>query len=192
MLQTGFSLRLLPVSAERILSLSFISVNAFQKNKNILVEWKVENENNIDHYEIDHSVDGVQFLLREDKNALGLKENSNSYLDENPVSGNNFYRVRGIDKNGNTVISPVVKVFIETLKASISILSNPVEGDVIKLLFTNYHTGKYQLNFYNTSGELLQRKTILLAGENEYHTFRINKSWPAGIYHLEIIKPDRN
>ena len=185
-----FFVGFVPLSAERILSLSFISVKAYQKNKNILVEWKVENENNIDHYEIDHSVDGVQFLLREDKNTLGLKENSNSYLDEKPVSGNNFYRVRGIDKNGNTVISPVVKLFMETLKTSISILSNPVEGDVIKLLFTNYHTGKYQMNIYNTSGELLQRKTMLLAGENEYQTVRINKSWSAGIYHLEIIKPD--
>jgi len=185
-----FSVAFAPLSAERILSISFISVKAYQKNKNILVEWKVENENNIDHYEIEHSVDGVQFLLREDKNALGLKENINSYLDENPMSGNNFYRVRGIDKNGNTVISPVVKLFIETLKGSINILSNPVEGDVIKLLFTNQHAGKYQLNIYNTSGELLQRKTMLLAGENEYQTVRINKSWSAGIYHLEIIKPD--
>lgn len=185
-----FFVAFVPVLQERVLPLTFISVNAYQKNKNILVEWKVENENNIDHYEIDHSVDGVQFLLREDNNALGLKEGINSYLDENPVGGNNFYRVRGIDKNGNTAISPVVKVFIENAKSSISILSNPVEGDVIKLLFTNQQAGKYQLNIFNTSGELLQRKTILLTGENEFHTFRINKSWPTGIYPLEIIKPD--
>src|SRR6185437_13300583 len=141
-----FFVEFVPVLAERMLPLSFISVNASQKNKNILVEWKVENENNIDRYEIDHSVDGVQFLLREDNNALDLKENINSYLDENPANGNNFYRVRGIDKNGNTAISPVVKVFIENTKSSISILSNPVEGDVIKLLFTNQQAGKYQLN----------------------------------------------
>ena len=185
-----FFIAFAPVLAERVLSLSFISVNAYQKNKNILVEWKVENENNIDHYEIDHSVDGAQFLLKEDNNALGLKESINSYLDENPVNGNNFYRVRGINKNGNTVISPVVKLFIETPKTSISIFSNPVEGDIIKLLFTNQHAGKYQLNIYNTLGELIKRTTILLTGENEFHTFRVNKNWTTGIYHLEIIKPD--
>lgn len=185
-----FFVAFVPVLMERTLPLTFTSVNAYQKNKNILVEWKVENENNIDHYEIDHSVDGDRFLLREDKNALDLKENSNSYLDENPASGNNFYRVRGIDKKGDTVISPLVRVFIEKTKASISILSNPVEGDIIKLLFTNYPTGKYQLNIYNTSGELMQRKTIVLIGESEYHDFRMSKIWPKGIYHLEIIKPD--
>jgi len=179
----------LPEFAERSLPLLFISVNAWQKNKNILVEWKVGNDNNIDHYEIEHSVDGVQFLIRDDKNALGLNESVNSYLDESPINGNNFYRIRGIDKNGKSFISPVAKVFLERFKPGISIFPNPVDGEIIRLRFIGQQVGNYLMTLYNSSGEVLRTKTLYHTEASENHSLTIKKNLPRGIYILEITGP---
>ena len=142
-----------------------------------------------DHYEIEHSVDGVHFSLKENKKASGLKESVNSYTDNNPESGINFYRVRSVDKNGKSLISPVIKVFLGSVKSGISIYPNPVNGEIIHLEFIGQPVGNYLLTFYNSSGEILQTKALYHKEGSETHLLKIGKKFPTGIYILQIKGP---
>jgi hypothetical protein len=179
-----------PTIEARQLLVSFISVNAYQKNKNVFVEWEVENEDNVHHYEVEHSTDSAQFIIRENKNPLSLSDQINSYIDESPSSGNNFYRIRVIDKNGKSVISPVVKILFVKYKSSISVYPNPMKGETIYLIFRNQSGGNYQLNLYDASGVLIQKKMLFHSDGTEHHDFNLNKNLPKGIYLLEIIRPE--
>jgi hypothetical protein len=183
-----FMVIFLSVSAAQ-LPVSFLYITAQIKNENVLLEWKVENEDNVDHYEIEYSVDSVHFSLKENKKASGLKENVNSYTDNSPTSGINFYRVRSVDKNGKSLISPVIKVFLGSFKSGISIYPNPVNGEIIHLQFIGQPVGNYLLTFYNSSGEVLQTKTLYHKEGSETHLLKIGKKFPTGIYILQIKGP---
>ena len=95
-----------------VLPLSFTSVKAYQKNKDIAVEWKVENESNLKQYDVEKSVDGNHYAIANTVAANNAALSNYNWLDVHPSEGNNYYRIRSTDINGKTEYSTVVKVFI--------------------------------------------------------------------------------
>ena len=55
-----------------VLPLSFTSVKAFKEKDNIAVEWKVENEGNMKHYETEKSLDGNHYTTANTVAATNL------------------------------------------------------------------------------------------------------------------------
>jgi hypothetical protein len=62
----------------------------------------VENEINIKHYEVEKSTNGTSFTKLNTTVATGANRTSTTYgwLDANPLTGNNFYRIRSIGNDG--------------------------------------------------------------------------------------------
>ncbi|HEY5464153.1 MAG TPA: T9SS type A sorting domain-containing protein [Hanamia sp.] len=174
----------------RQLSVSFVSINAFQKNENVFVEWKVENENNLKHYVIEHSVDGIHFsekaIIEGDSNCKG----EYSFGDLNTVGGINYYRICGLGNDGKITYSTIVKVFIGSTIPQLSVYPNPLQGDHINLQFLHQPAGTYQLRLLNSSGQLIMKKEMNHQNGNNTETIQLNNSMAHGVYQLEIIKPD--
>ena len=103
-------------------------------NNKISVEWNVEYENNVAGYEIEKSLDGVNFKKVSFQNAYSTNSTAATYnwIDENPFNGNNFYRIKMVDKDGQFKYSKVVFVALN-VKGNISIFPNPVENKTIQL-----------------------------------------------------------
>ena len=114
------------------LPVTFTNLKAYEKNGDIAVEWKVENESNMVEYEVEKSTDGNKFSKAATTPALNGAANQYSWLDKNPVTGYNYYRIRSVDKNGKTSYTQVVKVNISTGIPIISIYPNPIENGITK------------------------------------------------------------
>jgi hypothetical protein len=171
------------------LSVSFVSVNAYRNNSFVQVEWKTENENNMDKYEIESSVDGIHFNSIGTVEALNLSPSSYNYTDVNPATGNNYYRIRSIEKDGTIKYSKVVKVTMEKVISSFSIYPNPIQHGVINLQFTDQPVGKYRLRLLNAAGATLFSETINYTGGTSVRVIEPGKYLPQGVYHIEILTP---
>lgn len=102
---------------------------AEKMESNVLTKWKVQEETNFDHYEVEYSKDGKQFAF-----AANIKLNAGdnilkmySFIHNNPVNGNNYYRLKTIYKDGTADYSAVRIVnFSENI--SLKVYPNPFKN----------------------------------------------------------------
>ncbi|MEO9003636.1 MAG: T9SS type A sorting domain-containing protein, partial [Ginsengibacter sp.] len=176
--------------ADNPVPLFFLSVNAWKYNNDIIVEWKVENEDDILQYEAERSTNGLHF------NTIAMLpvQNSSQMIynctDLNPADGPNYYRIKSVAKGGKIVYSKVVKTYNKNLNPVISIYPNPVEHDMIRLYFSKMAKGNYSMKLYNSTGQRILSDEMNCKGENDHHFIPLNKNTPPGVYHLEITKPN--
>lgn len=77
------------------------------------VTWSINTENNFRSYELQRSMDGKSFK------TIALLESRNgqerySYIDNSPLKGMNYYRLKILETGGNYVYSSVVTATIQT------------------------------------------------------------------------------
>ena len=182
--------RFMVVFKEEIRPLTFTSVKAYQKNRDIAVEWKVENERLVNHYEVAKSVDGRTFTkvdtVATDKSLSG----SFNWLDVHAVEGFNYYRIKSVNFSGESTYSDIVKVFMGSLKPLITIYPNPVRDGVLNLQFANEPQGNYGIRLLNNLGQIIVSKQVTHAGGNSTQTIKWDYNLVHGVYHLEVFKPD--
>jgi Secretion system C-terminal sorting domain len=177
-----------------VLPVTISSVKAFEKNSNVMVEWKVENELNMVKYDVEKSTDGASFTNINTTNVTGVNNVYNTYnaLDVKPVQGANFYRIKCYDKSGAITYSAIVKVTMGKSEAGFSIYPNPVTSNVINLLMNNQPAGLYQVRLSNTVGQVVFVKSIQSNGGNSTEALNTGSKLAAGIYQMEIIGKDNN
>ena len=95
-----------------VLPVLFKSINAYQVQKNISVNWAVDNELNIVDYEVQGSQNGMDFSK---KAIIPATQNNGSsvnysWTDVNPMAGLNFYRIAATENSGAKIFSSIVKV----------------------------------------------------------------------------------
>ncbi|MEO8821495.1 MAG: hypothetical protein ABI374_11675, partial [Ginsengibacter sp.] len=172
------------------LSLSFLSINAYPKDGNVLIAWEVENENDIENYQVECSADGINFSNIGIINAKDGPVNGYEFIHAQPKAGDNFYRLRINKIDGKVEYKKVVKVWIPESTSSIEIYPNPVQNGVIEIQFINQSAGKYYFNLYNSIGQKMFSKEINCEGGNFIQSIRPGKAFIQGIYQLEILKPN--
>ncbi|HEY4061818.1 MAG TPA: LamG-like jellyroll fold domain-containing protein [Puia sp.] len=119
------------------LPLTWLSFTGQASTGDVLLQWQVGHVSGNDHFEIDHSTDGVVF------NQIGSLSNSDNspvedsqtyqFADPNPVHGQNFYRIKQVDIDGHYSYSSVVEVNVTSAPATIRLEKNPVR-DAVTLL----------------------------------------------------------
>jgi hypothetical protein len=171
-----------------VLPINFSNIKAFQKNADIQVEWKLGNESNIVSYAVEKSVDGRTFTKVGTRPARTIVNTSEAYnwLDVTPAAGNNFYRIKAIEQNGQHRYSEVVNVKYGKGKSDIVINPNPVTGNLFSLQFVNQPKGKYAVQLINSLGQELYRSEFNHAGGSATQIIQLNNKVAKGIYQLQI------
>ena len=176
------------------LPITLSTVKAYQKGSNIAVEWKVQNEAGIKHYEVEKSADGRAFSKAAIQVTTGNNNSTVNYkwLDVNAVTGNNYYRIRGVAQDGQVTYSQVVKVTIGKEKAGYAIYPNPLVTNTINLQFINQQKGTYIVRLLNNSGQLMLSKNISPDEGSSSESIEVGSGIAKGNYLLEIISPDKS
>jgi hypothetical protein len=163
------------------LPLTFISIKATNKDEGIQIEWNTEMEVNVQDYKVERSTDGAHFSEVGAVKAIGSGANHYSWLDASPANGNNFYRVKAVDMDGQFKYTSVVTV--RTTNTGISAYPNPVKrGETLQLSLGDTRAGKIEV--INVPGQVLYNKEGHLTGTIN---IPIPASWPAGKYLLRVI-----
>lgn len=107
---------------------TFVDVTAKQKGSGVSIDWSTSQEINNDHFEVERSNNGNSgWEVIATVNGAGnsnLQQNYNAF-DASPLSGQNFYRVSQVDKDGKSSFSKTVKVSMENISSRVSVLANP-------------------------------------------------------------------
>jgi hypothetical protein len=176
----------------KALPVTLTKIKAYQKDNGIQVDWTAENEVNIGSYEVEKSVDGQHFAKGTGITAKGNNSVTQNYswLDENAVTGSNFYRIKVIEKSGEVKYSNIVKVDIAYAKGTITVFPNPIKGSVIQVKLSNMEKGRYSAVLYNTLGQKLYSNTIEHTLRSGNYTISLGRLISKGTYTLHIFKGD--
>lgn len=112
--------------------------------------------------------------------------NSSNYnfVDNNPLIGNNIYRLAQNDINGNIVYSSLVTIGYNNVTSNgyFSVYPNPSK-DIINILVnsTTPNAVNYTADIYNTSGELMDHRVL-----NTYRWSEDISSYKEGVYIIAL------
>ncbi len=165
------------------LPVTIVSVAANRNNdRSIAITWKVENELNIVKYTVERSADGIRF------NSIAgvVPSNNNVYTktDINPLSGDNYYRIKAESLGGTVQYSAIVKVAPLKQVTTTGVYPNPVTGKKVHLQFSNQQGGSYNVTISNKLGQVLYSGTVNVTGAFFIKTIELSNNTPAGVYQL--------
>jgi hypothetical protein len=176
----------------KALPVTFTSVKAYRQDKNINVEWRVENETSVKQYEVEKSTDGVHFATITIQAGTANGSPSAIYVatDDRPVFGYNYYRIKSVDINGKPSYTNIVKVFMGSTKRDITIHPNPITDGIIHLQLVNQPGGRYGIRLLNKLGQVIQSRQIEHAEGSSTELIKWDYKLAHGIYQLEVTRPD--
>lgn len=107
-------------------------------------------------------------------------------IDPQPLAGDNYYRVKQVDKNGKITYSKVVKLQQNNLPIIASIYPNPVL-DELNVKFENVRKSEqYLFQITNTVGQVLIQETNRIKLGESVQKLQLKKL-PAQVYYLKIL-----
>ncbi len=177
-----FVLFLRPIS---ILPMSFILVDATIKNNDIEINWKVAEEQDVKKYKIQFSEDARSFsdLDSVDANHSVLYQLKKT----TDFTGKRFYRIIAIAYSGACTISKIVEMTAKVQLPEIKLNATTDGADAVNLQFINCKSGRYHAFLYNTSGQLMERKELVIVGNFEQKCLIFNAHHEKSAYTLKVL-----
>ena len=172
--------------AQSTLPVTLAAFNAYCKESTVEVTWKAVGETNIDKYVIERSNAGINYTEIGEMIAKGnsLTDVVYNWSDKQPLSGNNFYRLKTVDKDGTVKFSNVKSVNFSFSGQYLKIVLNPITNKTIRYTLGNIAAGKYRVSLYDNSGRKVFSTTIEHDGGNTIKTIYLNGLLGGGLYHL--------
>ena len=175
-----------------VLPVTITRINAAYKQKDIAVNWNVENETSMKQYEVEHSIDGRNFTRINTTlpaaNTGGATHYQ--YIHLAPPVSDNFYRIKALSAGGLVQYSAIVKVSPEKQLPGITVYPNPVTGNTVQLQFSGQPSGKYDLILVHNNGMTQQLKSLQLNSSQSTETVLLPQLLASGTYNLKVIGPD--
>jgi hypothetical protein len=172
--------------ANNSLPSTFLSVTAAQKNAGIEVSWNTANEVNMNSYEVEESADGINFTKATSVAANNATTNNYTWFDATVINGDNFYRIKSVEKSGTAKYSNVVKVKLGGKGTEFTVYPNPVKGGIVSLQMSNVEKGIYTVKIFNNIGQEVASKTISHNGSSATQTIDLGKGIATGTYNMQI------
>jgi len=132
--QTSFSPEALgntdPTPGVNTLPVEFAYFRAQPNTTTVLLEWGTASELNNDRFEVQRSINGVDFTTIGTVGGAGTTATPQAYsfIDEQPLVGTTFYRLRQVDFDGAQDFSSIVTVF-RALNSNtrLAVYPNPIQ-----------------------------------------------------------------
>jgi uncharacterized repeat protein (TIGR03803 family) len=153
----------------------------------VLLQWQTAQEQNSSYFGVERSSDGKTFTSLAKVPAAG---NSNinlsySYSDNDPLNGNNFYRLNLVDLNGKQEYSQVLLIVPEAPGNSLEILNNPFTSSVgLKISLSTMN--KINLVLTDAIGRVLQRQSYELSPGTNFMNIYPPAGAKPGVFLLNI------
>lgn len=135
--------------------------------------WSTSTEVNNRGFELERSADGRNFTGLTFVNSKAENGNSNSllnysYIDARPLSGNNYYRLKQIDKDGKTTYSDIVVLKAKATEITLSsVYPNPATRE-LNMIITSPRAEKVTIVVTDLTGKMImQQNAQLVIGDNQ-------------------------
>lgn len=171
------------------LPISAIYVSGKQTINGIALNWNTVNETEVSHFWVEKSLDGKSFtaLLKVASLSHIKKDNLYQAFDKNPIAGNNYYRIKAVDYNGDINTS---LPFMAAFNLAASNLFNVYPNPTTTLLNGSFYAEKptqVNLQVISTLGKI--EITSKISTQTGLNNFSINVAQlPYGTYYLRLAQ----
>lgn len=113
---------------EAVLPVELVDFTVKKKEKSAVLEWITAAEINNDYFAIEHSIDAEKFQPIELIKGMGTSSDRNTYrfTHDDLIAGNNFYRLKQVDMDGQFSYSKTV--LLKNATQEIAVFPNPVQN----------------------------------------------------------------
>lgn len=136
-------------SSANALPVEFLYITAKQELSENRIDWATAMEENNSHFIVERTHDGASWESLDEIGGAGFSSNimKYTYLDQNPYSDVNYYRIKQVDYDGRYDYSPIVMVnsLIEEANISLKVYPNPAMDYVQVQWGQEEETGKIVL-----------------------------------------------
>lgn len=165
------------------LPLDLISFEARSQNKTVKLDWLTANESKFANFEIERSADAINFEVLATKAAKGGQQNMYDFIDNAPLNGMAYYRLKLNDVDGTFRYSPVRSVLTNEL-AKISFYPNPTESRTVQADLGDMPVGNYTVTVTDLKGwEVFAAQKFIT---QSLFTLEFSAKLNAGMYLIRI------
>ena len=166
-----------------------------EDDNSVAVTWAIANENNINYYEIERSVDGINFktIYTQLPTANNMGNPYYKFVDNGAPLEIVWYRIKANAVTGGIQFSATANakaVDINT-KHGVSVYPNPVVDGNINLSFNNKTQGTYSITILNNVGAIIKTTTVNVINNASVKKIKTNEA-AAGIYRVTIKDVEGN
>ncbi len=178
------------------LPVTLTSFNAtyIAESNSVLTNWDVASQLNNNEFTVEKTLDGIHYSLVGNLPGAGTTPFAKSYslVDNNPIQGMSYYRLKQTDMDGYSVEFPPVAVFDGTIPTgSITIYPNPVVENTT-LNYISEDNAPISVSIADLTGRIISSTEFsnVKTGEN---TFSINTATlNSGIYLLQVTNSKKS
>ncbi len=138
----------------------------------VALNWEVANEKNVAKYDVQYAADAKLFKTIGNITANGAKQYS--FVHNTPVSGQNYYRLNVLDRDGKSKKSDIVNA---TLQLTTAKVYPTVATDAIQISFDDANNETYEI--VNTTGAIVMTGVVSTQAIQVAHLAK-------GIYFVKI------
>lgn len=187
----GYAVRCVRDIAPWPLPVEFLYFKANWTNdsyESVTLSWETISEIESSYFEVERSIDAVNFELIKTINGNGNTNQNIFYttLDESPYKeGISYYRLKQIDNNGDFDYSNIEALNVPEGLTLINLYPNPV-GDQFRISLTASTNDAVTINIRNSLGQTTRKVNGQVS--KGYNSFNIDVSeFSSGNYFIEII-----
>jgi len=148
-------------------------------NSSIQVEWEAITDDQHDYFEVEKSLDGNNFT------TIARVKQLPPYiaLDKSPAIGNNYYRIRNVNKDGSGEYSRIINV-VNNPRIKLTVYPNPV-SDVLRIKIDDNKSSALNVTIMDMQGRMVYNK-ILNEVPNSGIISVNTGNWISQVYQLKI------
>lgn len=169
-----------------VLPLRWVSFAAYSQNSHAVLKWEVESVVNNDRFEVEHSTDGNVFSKKGSiADGDGIRtggQTSYTFLDKSAARGNNWYRIRQVDRDGKFTFSKSINLNLDNRASGFQLGSNPAKNDLVIINKGQLRISQVQIS--DLSGRLVLNTKMQSTGNV---TLTGTGSLKPGYYLLRVV-----
>lgn len=169
--------------------LDITSFTAYNKSNQVLLNWSLENIDNVSEITLEHSSDGISFSSLV---SYPLMHNTPfeefNYTHSSPSFGLNYYRLSYEDVDGNIKYSYINHVMVAADNTSFSLYPIPA-SNTINLSYNSLESTKAFIKIYNQEGREVYYQNIILQPNSNKIDIDIS-NLGSGFYYFVLQKND--
>lgn len=144
------------------LPVELISFTARKVEASIELWWQTATEENNAGFEIQKSINGSDWEIigwMDGRGTTSVLQNY-QFTDRSPYVGDNYYRLKQIDFDGQFEFSNIVSIKGEMLDIAIQVFPNPSSG-ALAISVANPNNSKMLATLFNSRGEIVWRSQLI-------------------------------
>jgi hypothetical protein len=171
------------------LPITLIDFNGKINDSKSLLNWSTASEKNNDFFTLEKSEDGINYTFIAQVKGNGTTHSQNNYsaIDNEPIEGINYYRLKQVDYDGASSYSAIISLHYNPT-IDFSFFPHPTKSgeDITVILDKNSGIKQISVSIYSLTGTILFSEQVRVESEN-LNEFKLhNIKLESGVYLLRV------